>query len=329
MAFLPVELPIEEILLTNFITDIATISNANDLILKDKLEDLLNNFEIDVNTLSLGTDNPINYVRAQSFIIQDTGLIFQTGTPLQIISRLEKNTNGQSVFTVDLVSVNEEVTSDSVNTNSIVINDSAQVDGPATFNSTFQTTSSVVESKESVTVDLIKNGNIAEARLTLTSASRKNIFVTLKATSAPNLNPVYDGTSLTAPIDTVALYLDFDASNPPLQNTTFTIYLVDVVEEILLSTIIPAIISGLIPIVIRGGDNLSVTPNVQIALHNSPSSYEIGVNPNSINIQGSDVLQSNVPSVYGHNLSLLYILDQNGTDRLLVNGMVGMEFFVP
>jgi hypothetical protein len=46
--------------LTNFVTDIASISNANDLLLQDKLEDLINLFEMDLNTLAIGTDNPIS-----------------------------------------------------------------------------------------------------------------------------------------------------------------------------------------------------------------------------------------------------------------------------
>ena len=57
MAFSPVSLPIQEILLTNFVTDIATISNANDLLLQDKLEDLINLMEIDLNTLAI-VDSP-------------------------------------------------------------------------------------------------------------------------------------------------------------------------------------------------------------------------------------------------------------------------------
>jgi hypothetical protein len=72
MAFSPISLPIQEILLSNFVVDIATISNANDLILKDKVEDLINNLEIDLNGLSIGSDNPINYVKARTFIVQDT-----------------------------------------------------------------------------------------------------------------------------------------------------------------------------------------------------------------------------------------------------------------
>jgi len=332
MAFSPISLPIQEILLSNFVVDIATISNANDLILKDKVEDLINNLEIDLNGLSIGSDNPINYVKARTFIVQDTGILFQTGTPSQIIARLEKNSNSESIFTVDRIGVNILSQFNLVEINELTVNDSAQFNGPVVFNNSTETAGAIVESKEVITADLIANGSAAEARLTLTSSSRKNIFVKLKATSAPNLNPVYDGVSALIPgISSIALYLDFDSNNPPAQNTVFTVYLVDVIEEFGQSSIYSAIISGLIPIVIRGGQNLNANPVVPVYLHNNlgPSSYDVGINPNSINLQGSSILKSNIPSKYGHSISLIYILDEDTQDRLLINGMIGMEFFIP
>ena len=57
MAFTPVSIPIQEILLSDFVTDIASISNTNDLLLKDKIEDLINVLEIDLNTISIDTSN--------------------------------------------------------------------------------------------------------------------------------------------------------------------------------------------------------------------------------------------------------------------------------
>lgn len=332
MAFSPVSLPIQEILLTNFVVDIATISNANDLILKDKVEDLINNFEIDINALTIGTDNPINYVRAKTFIIQDTGFIFQTGSPSQIIARLEKNSSSESVLTVDRLNVNLIAGLEDLTVNTVIVNDAATFDGPTVANSSVEFKGASIESKETVTANLVNTGTAAEARITLTSTSKKNIFVKLRAVTAPNLNYVYDGVSALDPaILLVALYVDFDANNPPAQNTVFNIYLVDVVEEFGGSSIYPAIISGLIPIVVRGGQNLNANPVAPVYLHNDLGSltYDVGINPNSTNLQGSDVLKSNIPSRYGHSLSLMYILDENTQDRLIINGMIGMEFFNP
>lgn len=328
MPFSPVSLPIQEILLTNFVTDIATISNANDLLLQDKIEDLINTLEIDINTLSIGADNPINYVRAQSFIIQDTGFTFQTGSPLQTIASLTKNANVESVLNVDRLNVDLIVTADDLNVNDAVVNTTLTVDGISEFNDALQYTASLIESKETVIVDLEKStaGTEAEARLTLTSASRRNIFVQLKATTSPTLDFVYDGISaFDGAITSIDLYIDFDATNPPEQNTPFTIYIADIVEEFSSTSIISAVASGAIPITVNGGNNLNAFPVTSIALH-SGASINVGVNPTSVNA-ASNVLRSNIPAIYGHNITLLYILDATNTDRLIIRDMVGMEFF--
>lgn len=335
MAFSPISLPIQEILLTNFVTDIATISNANDLVLQDKIEDLVNNFEMDLTTLSIGTDNPINYVRAQSFIIQDTGFTFQTGTPTQVIAKLEKNASVESVLTVDNLNVNLVADIDTITVNAVTANTSLTANGPAVLNSSFETKAAVIESKETVIVDVTKNGSFAEGRITLTSASRKNIFVKLKATSAPTLSPVYTpgspGSIASNGITRIILYVDFDATNPPVQNTTFTIYLVDLVEEFSSASIASIATSENIPTVIRGGSNLNASPVAPVYLHNGLGglTYDVGINPSATNpnTQGSEVLKSVAFTKYGHNISLLYILDENTDDRLIINGMVGMEFF--
>ena len=47
----------------------------------------------------------------------------------------------------------------------------------------------------------------------------------------------------------------------------------------------------------------------------------VGINP------ASTVVGHNQLSQYGQNASLLYIVDQNSDDRLVVTGLVGMEFF--
>jgi hypothetical protein len=317
MAFSPVSLPIQEILLTNFVTDIATISNANDLLLQDKLEDLLNNLEIDTNTLTIGTDNPINYVRAQSYIIQDTGLTFQTGSPAQIIARLEKNGSNESVLTVDRINVNVASDHDDITVNTVTVNDGLTADGPAVFNAPLQFNSAVVESKETLILDVTKVLTSGEARLTLSSTSRKNIFVKLRVSTAPDLDPVYDGAG-TFLVNTLDLYIDFDQNNPPAENSAFSIYLVDVVENQTQTSVVSFLNVPSSPALhFRGGDNLSVTPNATIELHDSPGGLNVGINPAS----------TTAYSKYGNNLSLLYIIDENTADRLVITSTVGLEFF--
>ena len=298
MAFTPVSLPIQEILLSDFVTDVASISNTNDLLLKDKLEDLINIFEMDLNTISIGTDNPINYVKAGTVIAQGTGFIFQTNAPVQVISKIEKNVSNESVFIIDRINANLSIDSDEFTANDLTVNTSLVWDGAATFNSAVNLNGQFVESKEVVTLDLTKtSATEASARLTLTSSSKKNIFVTLKATTAPTLNPVYDGVSaITAGIVGLSLYVDFDATNPPAANSSFTIYLVDVTEEFSATSIIPAVTSGSLPVVILGGNNLNAGPSVPIILHDNVNS--VGVNPSSA------VVGNNQLSQYGRNASL-------------------------
>jgi len=323
MAFTPVSLPIQEILLTNFVTDIASISNANSLLLKDKLEDVVNLLEIDLTAISIGTDTAINSIKTKNVIIQETGLIFQTGTPNQIIARLEKNSSTQSVFTVDKINVNIDIDTDSIVANSVTVNDALISNGPTLLTSSLEFSAQLIESKETVTATLTNTGPIAEARITLTSGSKKNILVKLSAVTSPNLNHVYDGVSAFAGgITKFVLYVDFDAVNPPAQNSTFTISFVDIVENITSTSILTAVNGNNMPVVISGGQNLSALPTpVPIYLHDG--TYDIGVNPISTN----PILNSNIISYYGNNATFLYILDENTDDRLIVTSTVGMEFF--
>jgi len=321
MAFTPVSIPIQEILLSDFVTDIASISNTNDLLLKDKIEDLINVLEIDLNTISIGTDSPINYVKAGTVIAQGNGFIFQTNAPVQVISKIEKNVSNESVFTIDRIDANLSIDTDIFTVNDITVNTALTSNSDAVFNASLQLNSQFIESKESVTLDLIKTSSTdGSARLTLTSTSRKNIFVTLKATSAPTLNPLYDGISaIVAGITNLAVYIDFDAANPPAPNSSFTIYIVDVIEGITSTSIITAVTLAAIPVYISGGFNLNVGPASTILLHDSTSS--VGVNPVSSLPSNTQIVQ------YRNNASLLYIIDQTSNDRLIVTSLVGMELF--
>lgn len=309
MAFSPVSLPIQEILLTNFVTDIATISNANDLVLQDTLQDLINNLEIDTNTLSIGTDNAISYIRTSSVIMEETGFTFQTGAPATIIAKLEKNISSESVLTVDNLVANVSADIASITTDSSTTTTSLTANGATTLNGAFQFNAASIESKETVSLQLIKNGTIGEAKLTLSNTSRKNIFVTLNAVTAPSLNYVYDGSILEPTLTAIRLYIDFDATNPPAQNTKFTIYLTDITNEVG-STSILSVIDR--PVLIRGGVNNSIVGLPAIILHDG-SSTEVGIPSNGV-------------TKYGQSISLLYIIDDNTDDRLVINGLVGMEF---
>lgn len=318
MAFSPISLAINEILLTNYITDIAVISNANSLILKDKIEDIVNTFEIDPVAISIGTDNPINYIKAKSLILQDTGIIFQKTGPTTTIASLVKNGSGQSVFNIDNLNVNISTVMDSVEVNAITVNDTATIDAAVTVNGIANFNNAVIESRETVTLDLIKASSTeAAATLTLSSTSKQNILIKLKATTAPTLNPVYDGSAISTGITELTLNIDFDATNPPAENTRFTITIVDVVNETQTFSIISAITTAQLPLLLIGGTNQSNSGTITLYT----GTDNVGINP------ASNIFGNNQIVEYGNTANLLYIKDTVSDDRLLVQGLVGMEIF--
>jgi hypothetical protein len=312
MAFTPIDIPIQEILETDFVVDMRIIENSNNLLLKDNLEDLINNLEIDVNTLSIGTDTPISYIKTDSVIMEDTGFILQTGTPTQIIGSLTKNGSDQSVLNVDILTVDSNLQTDSFSANAVSVIDSLSVTGDTTLDSRFTTNSSVIESKESITAVLTNVLNVATTTITLTSASKQNIFLTLDA--GTGVDPVWVGAALVGGLTDINVIIDFDATNPPAQNMEFTIYLVNIKEEGQLpsTTIIPDINSYAFP-----GPGLSFTISAGTN-QNTASNIELHTGSTSLTIPATSMLEFNSLA------SMLYIIDFNLNDRLMIKSAVNM-----
>lgn len=304
MAFTPVDIPIQEILETDFVVDLRVISNSNSLLLKDALEDLINNLEIDVNTLSIGTDTPISFLRADNIIMEDTGFVFQTGSPTQVISSLTKNVSDQSVLNVDILTVDSTFQADSLSANSVTVSNGLTSNGTVTLNAALDIQSSVIESRESITAVLSDNANTAEATITLTSTTKQNIFLTLDADSS-----VYTGGGLVGTIADIKVIIDFDATNPPSQNTEFTICLVNIKEEGQLPTtsIISDINTATLPFTIEAGTNQSTAAS--IILHSGTTALSIA---------------TGAIAEYNSLVSMLYILDINLDDRLMIKSDVNM-----
>lgn len=318
MAFSPISLAINEILLTNYVTDIATISNANDLILKDKIEDIVNTFEIDIVSISIGTDNPINYLKTKSLVLSDTGFIFQKTGPTSTIASLVKNGTGQSVLTVDKININLDLITNTVDVNDIVVNDSATIDGTIALNNTVTFNNAVVESKELIVLDLIKaSATEAAATLTLSKASKQNIYLKLKATTAPTLNPVYDGVDISTGITNITINIDFDNTNPPAENTKFNLCIVDVVNETQTFSIVSSITTAQLPVTIVGGTNQFNSSSIAL----SSGMNNVGINPSST-VYGNEQIIG-----YYNNITLFYLKDTSANDILSIKGLLGMELF--
>ena len=321
MPFTPISLPIQQILMTNFVTDIATITNANTLLLQAKLEDLINDLEIDIATTSIGTTNAISYLKAQSVILQDSGLIYQAGLPTPtVIATLNKNVSNESILTVDRIISNISASFDAITTNDITIVNSATLTGTTVFNAPVTINSSVIESKENVLANLTWTGVVgtpAEATITLSNTSRQNIFLTLNASTTPATNPVYDGLTTVDPnISEFNIIIDFDLTNPPAQNTKFTIYIVDVINSVSSTSIAtvpsaPYVQTWGSPIKFIAGTNLNTTNT--ILLHDDASSV------------GVAAATTYLP--YGASVTFNYIIDSNSDDRLLATSLVGTSVF--
>lgn len=315
MAFTPIDLPIQQLLMSNFVTDIASITNSNALLLEAQIEDLINNFEIDTNGLSIGTDNPISYIRTQSLIMRDQGFIFQAGSPTPTtIASLATNLSGQSVLTVDVLNVNVSSGFDDVTLNTLAVNTSSSFSGLSTFNGPVKMTQSVHESKENVVVDLESQAGAtyAEGTLTLSSTSRQNIYLTLRASTSPtSATPVYNGSSILPTIGNFTINIDFDSVSPPEENMVFTIHFVGVTETNAQADILSSVQLAGIPIYLVGGTN-QFSSNT-IVMHD---------NTRSVGIQNSGDLFK-----YGSNISFMYIKDATLDDRLIVKSLVGAELF--
>lgn len=328
MAFTPVDLPIQEMLQTDFIVDLATIHNSNVLLLKDKLEDVINNFEIDTNTISMGVDNPINSIKVQDIVIQDGGFIFQTGTPNQIIARLEKNGSDESVLTVDNLVIDTGISSAAITTNTLTVNNTSTFTEGATFNGSLSYNAQLVESKETVTVNLERdtvNTDEANGIIPLSNTSPKNIYVTLSLETAGGATQAHTGSAIVSGVNKFNLVVDFDGTNPPAANSSFTIYIVDITRNDTSASLVDgtggsgndfAAVSSPELNIKPGDNNFAAAP---ILLH-----YGTGGLAGESKRLGYDF--SLIPfKIYGATASFNYIVDKDSKDRLMITSNVGFD----
>lgn len=313
MPFTPIALPIQELLLTNFVTDIASITNSNTLLLQAQVEDLINNLEIDTTGLSIGTSNPINSVKTKSIVLQDQGLYYQIGLPTPVVkASLINDGLNNSLLTVDKIISNISAQFDTLSLNTLTVNSpgNASFLVNSEFGANVTINNSFCESKETIIANLEANGAVtsAEATIQLSSTSKQNIFITLKAATS-GATTVYDlGTSsILGTIADFKLILDFDVTSPPAENAVFTIHIVDVIEANTSTSITGAVQLANIPIYIKAGTNNN-TSNA-IILHD-------GVN--DIGLSTSTTFEK-----YGTHVSFLYIIDSNNDDRLIAKSLVG------
>ena len=322
MAFTTVDLAIQEILQTDFITDIASIHNSNVLLLKDKLEDLINNLEIDINNRKIGTDNAIESIKTDNLILQDDGFIYQTGVPNNIIASLSKNAFNESILRADILIVDSSMSVDVVNVNSLTVNTTLTTTGTANITGSLTLNSALVESKESVSVLAEFNGATkADAVITLNATSKNNIYVTIEAETAVGATRVWTGTAFSAGLASINLVVDFDITNPPAPNSTFNICIVDLIENSGNTSITSDANTATIPIKIVAGTNNNTTNTILMHSDFVAQGLSLGVNFSSAN----PLNQSIQP--YGSNVEFNYIIDGLSNDRLIITSLVGLEVY--
>lgn len=97
MAFTNVSLNMQTLLETTFISDMRLILNANNAVLKGKIEDIINTFELDLTNKYIGVDNYISQVKTNNVILGN-GISFMDSTNL--IGSLTKS-SGKSILSID------------------------------------------------------------------------------------------------------------------------------------------------------------------------------------------------------------------------------------
>lgn len=306
MPFTPVDLAITEVLETDFITDFRIISNANFSILKAAFEDLVNNLEIDANGITIGTSTPINSITTDVLVMQSTGFQFNKTGPILTIASLTKNGSDQSVFNVDILTVDatsnfgELLTADSLSiTNAATFNDTA------TFNGVLEAKSGVISSHENVPLTASLVGSNGEATLTLTSTSREDIYVTLSLDTT-----LISGTTIAGGWSGqyLKLLVDFDATNPPAEGQSFNIHIVDFLNSAPTS-VISALDGEPKTLQITANTNQSTATPIFIN-GGTAGSITIETDPGVINL-----------AKYGHCASLIYHIDATTQDRLIVKSL--------
>lgn len=97
MAFTNVTLNTQPLLESTFISDMRLILNANVSVIKGKVEDLINTFEIDLTNKYIGVDNYFNQVKTNNVILGNS-ISFMDST--NTIGSLTKSA-GKSILTID------------------------------------------------------------------------------------------------------------------------------------------------------------------------------------------------------------------------------------
>ena len=309
MPFTPIDLSITEVLETDFITDFRIITNANFAVLKASFEDLVNTLEISSSGATIGTATPVSSITTDVLVMQSTGFQFKKTGPVATIASLTKNGSNQSVLNVDILTVDLTSTFGALLTaDSLAITNASTFSGTTNFNAPAKFNSAFVSSYENVTGNASINGTIGETTITLTSTSRRDIYLTAKLDISLISGTTIAGAWTSPYLD---VYIDFDATNPPVQGQEFTFHIVDITNAANTSVLTSLNVANKV---------LRLVPNV-----NQNSSNDIYINGGSATNEDKIQTIASELAQYGHCASLIYHIDSSTNDRLIVKSLFALE----
>jgi hypothetical protein len=219
------------------------------------------------------------------------------------------------VLNVDKITGLSDLTSPAATITTLTTTDET-VAGALTTTGAVTASSASIESKERVDVTCALVGTSAEGKIEISNTSKNNIYVRLKADAT-----VWTGTAFTTAVAAIHLIVDFNATNPPAENTTFSICIEDLTNLAgTTSTIIDVANTNSIPIEIKAGTNLSTTQTILLHHDLVTENKKLG-----IKFTGASSPLNAAIKPYASAVEFNYIIDTNSKDRLIINSLVGLE----
>jgi len=239
MAFTNVTLNTQPLLESTFISDMRLILNANVSVIKGKVEDLINTFEIDLTNKYIGVDNYFNQVKTNNVILGNS-ITFMDST--NTIGSLTKS-SGKSILSIDKLVIQAggtidmsgtantmaikrlgvgiplaNVTADGFYVGSSTVSVPSQFYGEAAFPKQAITQSTEGSTNTVITTTALNTGGVDYyyGVLKLTKSSKQFIYLTVKSadTSPSSSKPVI-------------IFVYEDPADRPDPGQTFTIVVRD------------------------------------------------------------------------------------------------------
>ena len=239
MAFTNVTLNTQPLLESTFISDMRLILNANVSVIKGKVEDLINTFEIDLTNKYIGVDNYFNQVKTNNVILGNS-ISFMDST--NTIGSLTKSA-GKSILSIDRLVIQAggtidmsgtgnamaikrlgvgiplaSVTADGFYVGSQTVSVPSQFNGEAAFPKQAITQSTEGSTNTAITTTALNTGGVDYyyGVLKLTKSSKQFIYLTVRAADT---NPTSS--------KPVIIFVYEDPADRPDPGQTFTIIVRD------------------------------------------------------------------------------------------------------